>query len=104
VTAAAGDERAAAYTPGQWLNGSKDVLIADGSGHAVALGDSLVVHIGKGGFVASAGDLVVGFGLVVLAVEASVAFQRGSFGSPEAAAEARGRSKKRAEGGAVTSS
>ncbi|MDP9237038.1 MAG: DUF5317 family protein [Chloroflexota bacterium] len=104
VAAAVGDERAAAYVPGQWLSGSKDALIADGGGHAVALGDSLVVHIGRGGFVASAGDLVVGFGLVVLAAEASIAFQRGSLRSRETAAGARVASKTEAEGGAVTSS
>jgi Family of unknown function (DUF5317) len=104
VVAAAGDERAARYTPGEWLAGSKDILIEDGSGRAMALGDRLVVHIGAGGFVASAGDAVVGLGLIVLAVEASVAFHSSSFASREAETPVRGAPEKRAEGGAVTSS
>jgi hypothetical protein len=105
VASAVGYDRAARYTSGAWLAGSKDVLLAEGSGHAVALGDAIVIHVGGGGFVASAGDVVVAFGLVVLAAEASLAFQRDRRCSadlgrdPSASASAN-----ETEGGAVTSS
>lgn len=76
VVAAAGDEQAARYVAGDWIAGSKDVLVDTGQGRLVALGDGLVVPLGSGGFVASPGDVVVWAGLVVLAAQAAVAWQR----------------------------
>lgn len=76
VTDAIGAERAASYEAGAWISGTKDVLVASGDGHAVALGDSIIVRIGDDGFAASPGDVVVWTGLVVLAAEASIAWQR----------------------------
>jgi hypothetical protein len=101
VVDAVGETRAARYEPGAWISGSKDVLVTPGHGRAVALGDSLVVHIGRGGFVASPGDLVVWTGLILLAGEASLGWQRRLRGSsaPESGSDA-----ERAEGGAATSS
>ncbi len=76
VIDAIGAERAAQYEAGAWIAGSKDVLVASGEGRAVALGDSIIIRIGNGGFAASPGDVVVWAGLVVLAAEASIAWQR----------------------------
>jgi hypothetical protein len=80
VVAAVGEERAAAYAPGEWIRGSKDVLVPERKRAAVALGDSIVVRVGDGGFVASPGDVVVALGLILLAAEASLAWQRGAAG------------------------
>lgn len=76
IVSAIGADRAAQYQPGAWVSGSKDVLVATGSGHAVALGDSITIGGGRRGLVASPGDLVVWGGLLILAAEASVAWQR----------------------------
>lgn len=76
VVAAVGAERAANYEPGHWLRGSKDVLVAPGQGRLVALGDAIIIRTGSGGFAASAGDLVIWCGVIVLAAQASVAWQR----------------------------
>ena len=76
VASAAGEERAARYATGRWIHGSKDVLLAPGGGHLVALGDGIVLPMRRGGVVASPGDLVVWAGLAVLAGEASMAWQR----------------------------
>ncbi len=76
VVSAAGEERAARYATGRWIPGSKDVLLAPGGGHLVALGDGIVLPVGDGGVVASPGDLVVWAGLAVLAGEVSLAWQR----------------------------
>lgn len=100
VVSAVGAERAAAYTPGHWISGSKDVLLAPGQGHLRPLGDSIVVKIGNGGFVASPGDIVVWTGLVVFAVEVALASRRTSTGRDRSAGEAVGAA--RAEGGGVT--
>jgi hypothetical protein len=103
VAAAAGEERAARYRPGAWISGSKDVLVDPGGGHAVALGDSIVVHVGAGGFVASPGDIIVWAGLVVLAGEASLAWQRRASRGYRAGSESGERSGgERAEGSAAT--
>ena len=105
IAAAAGEERAARYRPGEWISGSKDVLVGPGSGHAVALGDSIVVHVGGGGFVASPGDIIVWAGLVLLAGEASLAWQRrASRGHGAGAGLAQRAGEERAEGSATTSS
>jgi len=106
IAAAAGEERAARYRPGAWISGSKDVLVGPGSGHAVPLGDSIVVHIGEGGFVASPGDIIVWAGLVVLAGEASLAWQRRASRGHRAASESEKAvaGGERAEGSAATSS
>ena len=76
VIEAVGIERAAAYDQGKWIPGSKDVLLAPGEGHLVALGDSIVIRAGGRGIAASPGDFVVWAGLLVLAGEASLAWQR----------------------------
>lgn len=78
VIAAVGEERAAEYQIEEWLRGSKDVLVADGGGRALALGDSIAVRTGAGGFAASPGDLVVWAGLLILAAEAAYYWQRGA--------------------------
>jgi hypothetical protein len=105
IAAAAGEQRAARYRPGEWISGSKDVLVGHDSGHAVALGDSIVVHVGDGGFVASPGDIIVWAGLVVLAGEASLAWQRRASRGHRAASESAEQAvRERAEGGATTSS
>jgi hypothetical protein len=76
VVAAAGEARAADFADGAWIERSKDVLVAPGSGRAVALGDSIIIRVGGGGFVASPGDLVIFAGLLVLAAEATAAWHR----------------------------
>lgn len=76
IVEAIGAGRAAEYRTGAWIEGSKDVLVANGDGRLTALGDSLVVHIGANGFVASPGDVVVAAGLVMLVAEASWGWQR----------------------------
>jgi len=105
VAAAAGEARAARYASGEWMHGSKDVLLAPGSGRLIALGDSIVIRGGGGGLVASPGDLVVWAGLAVLAGEASLAWQRRSRREAGSAlAEPPGAPVgERAEGGAATS-
>jgi hypothetical protein len=69
VAEAIGSERAASYRAGGWVTHTKDVLVEDGEGHMLALGDSIVVPVGGNGVVASPGDLVVLAGIVVLAGE-----------------------------------
>ena len=76
VAAAAGEDRATKYEAGAWLTGSKDVLLAPGNGRLVALGDGIVVRAGTGGLVVSAGDIVIWVGLMLLAAEASLGWQR----------------------------
>lgn len=76
VIKAIGEERAARYAPGEWIQGSKDVLVTGDGGRLIALGDQIVVKAGGGGMVVSPGDVVVWCGLLVLAAEASVAWQR----------------------------
>jgi hypothetical protein len=78
VVDAIGAERAAAYAPGAWIAGSKDVLVEDGDGRATALGDSIIVRLGGSGFAASPGDVVVWSGLALLVAEASWGWQRRS--------------------------
>lgn len=90
VIEAIGEERAAAYEAGEWIAGSKDVLVEDGDGRALALGDSIIVRVGGGGFAASPGDLVVWCGLAVLAAEASWRWQRSRRPLPAAGVEAKG--------------
>jgi hypothetical protein len=105
VAAAAGDERAARYRPGEWISGSKDALVGSGGGRAVALGDRIIVHVGDGGFVASPGDIIVWAGLVVLAGEASLAWQRrASRGHRAGSGAVEPAGGERAEGSAATSS
>ena len=77
LVAAIGSERADAYRTGDWISGSKDVLVERGEGgEFVALGDSIILRGGGGGLVASPGDIVIWAGLVILTVEASIAWQR----------------------------
>jgi hypothetical protein len=76
VVEAVGAERAAIYQPGAWIPGSKDVLLRPGEGRLVALGDSIIIRAGGRGMAASPGDFVVWAGLLVLAGEASLAWQR----------------------------
>jgi hypothetical protein len=76
LVSAVGETRAADYTTGKWIKGSKDVLVAPGGGRLAALGDGVTIRMGGGGIVASPGDLVVWAGLAVLAAEASLALRR----------------------------
>jgi hypothetical protein len=77
LVAALGYERADAYATGEWIAGSKDVLVERGhGGRLLALGDGIILRIGGGGLVASPGDIVIWSGIVVLAAEASIAWQR----------------------------
>ena len=73
VASAAGEARAAQYpSGGGWMRGSKDVLTDAASARGIALGDSIVIRVGRGGLVASPGDIVIWAGLVILAAEVSV--------------------------------
>ncbi len=76
VVAAIGAERASTYQPGEWIRGSKDVLVAPREGWATALGDDITIRAGGRGIVASAGDLVVWAGMLILAAEASLAWHQ----------------------------
>ena len=98
VVRAIGEERAARYTPGEWVEGSKDVLVTEDGGRLVQLGDQIIVRLGSGGMVASPGDVVVWCGLVILAAEASLAWQRRQRAQRSGATQARAA----AEGGAAT--
>jgi hypothetical protein len=100
VVEAIGVERAATYAQGEWIQGSKDVLVDDGRGRAPALGDAIIIRIGNGGFAASAGDIVIFSGLMVLVAELSVAWQRGV--RAERRSGQSDASPPRAEGGAPT--
>jgi len=104
LVSAVGEAEAAKYATGSWISGSKDVLVAPGSGRLVALGDGIIIRFGSGGIVASPGDIVVWAGLAVLAAEASLALRRRELiaharpsGQPPADAVGR-----QAEGGAAT--
>lgn len=76
VVEAVGAGRAAGYAPGAWVPRSKDVLVASRTGRLTALGDTIVVRLRGGGIVASAGDVVVLSGVIILCGEASLAWQR----------------------------
>jgi hypothetical protein len=76
VATAVGAEQAGAYASGDWLRGSKDVLEAPGDGRLTALGDSIALSLGRRGIVASPGDVVIACGVLILAAEASVGWQR----------------------------
>jgi hypothetical protein len=78
VVEAIGADPAAQYEVGDWITGSKDVLVGSGDGRLQPLGDSIIVRVRNGGFVASPGDMVVWAGVLALAVEASVRWQRRS--------------------------
>ena len=104
VVEAVGAGPAAQYQLGDWISGSKDVLVAPGDGHLLPLGDSIIVRVGGGGFVASPGDMVVWAGLLALAAEAGVRWQlrqravrRTALDSPPSE-----RTTPKAEGGATT--
>jgi hypothetical protein len=81
-----GAERAAEHPVGEWLPGSKDVIVA-GSGRLVPLGDSIVIDGGRTGMVVSPGDLVIWAGLLSITAEASLAWQRRTRTSTTAARE-----------------
>lgn len=72
VVQAIGPERAADYETGAWIAGSKDVLVADGEGRFVSLGDAIIVRAGSAGIAASPGDVVIVAGVVALIGEASL--------------------------------
>ena len=76
VVEAIGAERAAEYDLGSWMSGSKDVMVARRRRTPCALGDSIIIRAGNGGMVVSPGDIVVWAGLMILAAEASIAWQR----------------------------
>jgi hypothetical protein len=76
VIEAVGVERASAYVPGDWIAGSKDVLVPDRGGRGTALGDGIIVRLGPGGFAASPGDIVVWCGLALLVAEGSWGWQQ----------------------------
>ena len=73
---AVGYENADTFATGAWIRGSKDILVESGGGRLPTLGDVIVVPIGQNGFVASPGDIVIWSGLLILAAEASIAWQR----------------------------
>lgn len=100
VVAAVGIERAATYRPGEWIAGSKDVLVRAGSGHAIALGDSISLGTARRGVVVSPGDIVVWEGILVLVAEGSIAWQLRKRRERRLAAEERDEQK--AAGGAAT--
>lgn len=102
VVEAAGPQRAAEYEVGDWIRGSKDVVVEPDKGLLLPLGDTIVVRIGSGGFVASAGDMVVWAGLLALAAEASIAWQTRRRGQREVEKPPSGRVAPKAEGGAST--
>lgn len=104
VANAVGAERAAAYESGAWLHGSKDVLVADGGGRLLPLGDSIIIDVGDRGVVVSPGDIVVWTGLLILAAEASVTWQRRARTQTSARAKraAVNDGAQAAEGGATT--
>jgi len=108
VVEAVGETRSERYAPGAWIRGSKDVLVAPGSGRLLWLGDQIVVGSLHGGFVASPGDVVVWAGVLVLAGEVSWTWQRRRARvpvAPDAAHEATTAAPSEgAEGGAFTSS
>lgn len=99
VIEAVGAERAAGYTPGAWIEGSKDVLLAPGQGRLVPLGDSILIRVGGRGVAASPGDMVVWAGLIALVAEASLAWQKRLRNSGEISAHA---GTSRADGSATT--
>jgi hypothetical protein len=74
VEAAVGAERAAAYQEGEWIPGSKDVVVAPGEGRLLPLGDGIVVRAGSAGVAASPGDVVIVAGLAILVAEAAAAW------------------------------
>jgi hypothetical protein len=104
VVEAIGPDQAAQYEIGDWISGSKDVLVATGDGRLQPLGDSIVIRLGRGGLVASPGDLVVWAGMLMLAAEASVAWQRRGRAGQRDALEMPPSEQPapRAEGGATT--
>lgn len=98
VVSAVGQQEAAAYQPGAWIEGSKDVLVAPGDGRLVALGDGIILRAGSGGIAASPGDFVIWIGVLVLAAEAALTWNRTSRERPAGPAPA----PHRAEGSATT--
>lgn len=100
LTETVGPARADGYQSGAWIRGSKDVLVSAGGGHAVPLGDSIVIRTVRGGIVASPGDLVVWAGLALMGAEASLAWQRRRTGTAVPSGEHR--PSVAAEGGATT--
>jgi hypothetical protein len=78
LVSAVGAESADGYTTGAWISGSKDLLVDEGEGRLDVLGDSIIVRVGGGGFVASPGDVVIWAGLLIVAAEASLVWQRAS--------------------------
>lgn len=99
VVRAIGEERAAEYDTGEWIRGSKDVLVAPGEGRLRALGDQIIIRFGDGGMAASPGDIVVAAGLLILVAEASWAWNARR-ARPEA--DVTLRAQERARGGAAT--
>jgi hypothetical protein len=95
VIEAVGPERAAGHVAGRWIAGSKDVLVEDGDGRLVALGDGIVVRLGGRGMAASPGDIVIWSGLLILVAESSLAWHR-----TKTSVLARDRAE--ARGGAIT--
>lgn len=72
LVSAVGQERADQYQVNSWLTGSKDVLVADGQGKFLFLGDQIIITpFGMVGFVASPGDIVVLSGFVLFLLEIS---------------------------------
>jgi len=100
VVQAVGAERAGAHAPGSWITGSKDVLVRDGDGRLVALGDSIVLRLGPRGLAASPGDVVVWAGLALLIAEAAWGWERSRWRVSRRIGD--GSAPARAEGGAST--
>jgi hypothetical protein len=98
VVDAVGAERAEEYAIGQWIRGSKDVLVED-NGRLLALGDQIIIRVGDAGMAASPGDVVVGAGILIIALEASLAWNRRHTAREPQITE---RARDRARGGAAT--
>lgn len=98
VIEAVGVERASEYNTGEWIPGSKDVLVTPTTGRLTALGDQIVIKEGRGGMAVSPGDIVIWAGLMVLVAEFSWGWQQRARRQGAAAA----RVEHPAEGGAAT--
>lgn len=73
LISAVGQEQADQHSVGYWLPGSRNVLVADGKGNFLFLGDQIIITLpfGELGFVVSPGDIVVLSGFAIFWLEFS---------------------------------